>query len=71
MSQQIPFYFRMCATCEYWTGTRSADTFGNYSEVDNGQPTGRCMCRQSAWFRNTPIAQNCCSSYERWSAMKK
>lgn len=70
MSQNMAYFFRMCATCTYWAGSRSTDVFGNSATVDDGQPTGRCMCQNSGWFRAQSLAQNCCTSYERWAALK-
>lgn len=69
MSQQIPFYFKMCATCAYWTGSRSVDAFGNQSTIDDGQPMARCMNPQSGWYRASTIAQNSCTAYAKWPAL--
>ena len=69
MSQQIPFHFRMCATCTYWAGCRELDTFGTFSIIEDGQPFGRCMNPESGWYKGSSMAQNCCTKYEKWPAM--
>ena len=69
MSQQYSSSFKNCATCEYWTGSRETDNFGQRVEVDSSMSKGRCMCRNSGWSGERQ-ANASCNHYEKWAPLK-
>jgi len=68
MSQNtLPKSFKVCATCAFWGGTRTAE-FGGYSKFEQNQK-GKC---QGGVFNNiqmSPMAT--CNKWELWPPIRK
>ena len=43
MSQSIMKGMRNCAVCNYWTGNRQVDSFGQRVTVDSSSAKGKCV----------------------------
>lgn len=71
MSQQYPPSFKNCATCDYWGGSRTTDTFGQRVECDSAMAKGKCYCKSSGWASNPGRqANSSCNSWQKWCALK-
>jgi len=72
MSQCYPSTWKLCGTCAYWNGNRTAEQFGNYAYVDSPMACGTCMNRNSGWYRQTmqANANSICRDYEKWAILK-
>lgn len=71
MSQQYNSMFKICATCQYWSGSRDLMQYGDYIELDSPMQTGKCYNRYSGWFNGSPVQANCeCRCWEKWSALR-
>lgn len=71
MAQDYPKTFKNCATCNYWGGSRQADSFGNKVTVSSSSSKGKCFCQGSPWKGSDKQAKETCSKREHWGALKK
>ena len=67
----MPGTQRLCATCEYWIGTREPNYFGDRVILDNQSSKGKC------WYLNGPFPRSdrpsnmcACSCYEKWKVLR-
>lgn len=62
---------RLCATCEYWTGPRQADYFGNAVILPAQSISGNCWCLSGPHARATRLSNyTACTYYEHWALLK-
>lgn len=59
-----------CATCVYWTGNRTFNTFAKYAEVNDSSATAQCTNKKQYCGTYKPQAHNGCSYYETHPAIK-
>lgn len=73
MSQQYTYIHKICATCEFWGGTR---TFFDRNQqriiVESATVKARCFNRDSGWFTDKSGRQACfhCNHYQRWALLR-
>ena len=71
MSQQYVPRNQVCATCNYWGGSRECKQYGDYVEIDSPMDTGACYSNDSGWKNGSPVQANMgCRCWEKWSALR-
>ena len=70
MAQQYSKTWKQCATCTYWTGPRSVDSFGERVTVDSPMTTGVCVCNGNGWKGRERQANQDCPAFEKWKALR-
>ena len=70
MSQQVPGSWKQCATCAYWTGSRTCDYFGTHVIVNNTMDNGKCMIPSGGWKNADRQATHSCNDYKKWPVLK-
>lgn len=58
--------WKVCATCEYWAGARTPDTFQSRVTYDQ-RGKGRCLGK---WKGHERTASDTCSGWTKWAVMK-
>lgn len=71
MSQQYNSMSKVCATCNYWGGSRELKQYGDYIELDSPMDTGACYSNDSGWKNSSPV-QACsgCPYWQKWTALR-
>ena len=70
MAQKIPKNFKNCAVCEYWAGPRELDNSGNSVIVSSTNIKGKCLLKDSGWYKREKPANTRCPKWQPWSALK-
>ncbi len=58
--------YKLCGTCDYWTGPRDIDHYQLNAIYDN-DAEGKCMGK---WKHMTKKGNHNCSGWEPWSLFK-
>ncbi len=67
VQDQLQQSFKVCATCLFWGGVRSAE-FGGYSKFDTSEK-GKCM---GGAFRGSEMdPMQTCNKWEVWPLIRK
>jgi len=70
MSQSYCSNWKLCGTCNSWSGNREASSSGKYSFVDGPMALGTCESTDSD-YRNQKMQPHwSCQKYKRWTALK-
>jgi len=59
--------FQNCATCDFWTGSRSLNSARTRVEYDSGVE-GDCLYGGKKITRKSPTSK--CSNYRKWGLLK-
>lgn len=70
MSQSIMKGMRNCAVCNYWTGNRQVDSFGQRVTVDSSSAKGKCVVQGGLYKGLDRQAGATCARWEAWGALK-
>jgi hypothetical protein len=71
MSQSYPSSWEQCATCDYWGGQRTTDTFGQNVSVNSAMDRGVCMCPTgNGWKGSQKPANASCQHHQKWGALR-
>lgn len=69
MSQKYRKVFKLCATCEYWAGSRETDIFRLDAIVDSISSKGKCVL-EGAYKGLDKSANATCAKWQAWGVMK-
>ena len=67
MSSRIPSSVKLCATCEFWAGTRAPDAFNKNVVVDI-TTKGRCVGPLKG--PTLYLSNHSCSHFRSWGVLK-
>ena len=70
MAEQYPYTWKKCATCAFWCGTRSCDSFGRNVTVGGPMEKGKCAIPSGPWKNTQQQANSSCSSWKKWAVLK-
>lgn len=71
MSEQYGSMMKICATCQYWGGSREVKQWGAYLEINSSTDTGLCYSSNSSFGYGPPMqACNGCPCWEKWAPLK-
>lgn len=63
-------FWKNCAACAAWGGSRSVDQFGQTVSVESDSAMGRCLLQGGPWQGQDKPAAFQCERWEKWSALK-
>ena len=70
MAQTYAKSFNNCSVCNYWGGSRQADTYGTRVAVSSSSVKGKCLNQKGPWRGQEKNAGTTCPKWEAWSALK-
>ena len=72
MAQEYNAYFKNCATCEFWAGSRTIQApYCQRLYVASSAEKGQCLNRESGYMNSgARQAQMSCPKYKKWSVLK-
>lgn len=68
MSQKWNSGQKLCATCEYWAGSRKSDFSRIY--VSDFSKTGKCLLKGGPRWNCDQPHGGTCSKYRKWGVLK-
>jgi len=64
-------FFKNCATCAYWMGSREVNYFGTQVTIKDGNAKSKCFAPfGSGWRGQDRTGSMTCSSYKKWEILK-
>ena len=61
---------KLCATCEYWMGTRQPNTYGSAVVLPEQSVKGKCWCLNGPHARADRYSNSTtCSRYKKWAVL--
>ena len=70
MSQSYSKSFKYCATCAYWTGVRTTDSFSQRAIVASYSEKGKCAIPKGGWRGSQRQANAACQAWEKWPILR-
>ena len=71
MEYQMNGNSKLCATCDYWVGTRHPNSFGTMVILENQSISGKCWCLKRPHARGDRLSNyTACFNYEKWKVLK-
>ena len=71
MEYQMGSTMKLCATCEYWIGTRQPNFYATHVVLPTQSVEGKCFCMGGPHFRANRLSNSTtCFKYEKWKMLK-
>ena len=71
MEYQMGSHQKLCATCEYWMGTRQPNWLGSHVILPDQSIAGKCWCLNGPHARAERYSNHTtCQCYKKWSVLK-
>lgn len=71
MEYQMNGNSKLCATCDYWVGTRQPNSFGTMVILEDQCVRGKCWCLKGPHARGERFSNyTSCFCYEKWKVLK-
>lgn len=71
MEYQMSGNSKLCATCEYWVGSRQPNTFGSTVILEDQSIKGKCFCLNGPHARTERLSNSTsCFCYKKWATLK-
>ena len=71
MSYFMGGHSKLCATCEYWIGTRVPNEFATAIILPEQSIKGKCWCLKGPHARGERYSNSTtCWEYKKWSVLK-
>lgn len=64
-------FFKNCATCAYWCGSRETDYFGSQVKIQDDNAKGKCMAPfGQGWRGQDRTASMACNGFKKWEVLR-
>lgn len=71
MEYQMAGHQKLCATCEYWVGTRQPNFYSTHVVLEAQSCKGKCWCLNGPHARAERYSNfTTCQCYKKWSVLK-
>ena len=65
-------FFKNCATCAYWCGSRETDYFGTNVKIQDDNAKGKCMAPLGkGWRGQDRTASMTCNGFKKWDVLRE